>query len=104
MLPSGMVAPPPQGPVWIILFLLLQAAANRAVEKNFRKWELRFSRLHEQRLEVMEGMQERLLNLKTVLHAVIKHPKIPQEAEPNRNLLEQARMSIEVTREYFIRR
>lgn len=48
---------------------LAKVFAERAVEKKFREWEVRFSKLHERRVEVMDELQDRLIDLKHALDA-----------------------------------
>lgn len=52
-----------------LLTVLVRSLIERAVERKFREWEVRFSKLHERRVEVMEGIMERLVALKRALDA-----------------------------------
>jgi hypothetical protein len=55
--------------VWLAARTAVKAAVERALERKFREWEVRFSKLHERRVEVMEGMMDRLVDLKRALDA-----------------------------------
>lgn len=46
---------------------LVASTVERVVEQKFRAWEVRFSKLHERRVEVMEGLQDRLVKLQDAL-------------------------------------
>jgi hypothetical protein len=48
---------------------LVVASVERAVEREFRQWEVRFTKLHERRVEAMEGIMDRLIELKRTLDA-----------------------------------
>ena len=45
----------------------LTASVEKAVEMKFRQWEVRFTSLHERRIEVTGEMQERLVAVKQAL-------------------------------------
>ena len=61
--------------IWAALVLMLppistwlaKVFAERAVEKKFREWEVRFSKLHERRVEVMDELQDHLIDVKHAL-------------------------------------
>jgi hypothetical protein len=46
---------------------VVASTVERVVEQKFRAWEVRFSKLHERRVEVMEGLQDRLVKLQGAL-------------------------------------
>lgn len=55
--------------VWLATRTAVASAVERAVEKKFRDWEIRFSRLHERRVDVMEGVMDSLVAIRWALLA-----------------------------------
>lgn len=52
---------------WLAVRTAVTSAVQRAVEREFRQWEVRFSKLHERRVEVMEGVMDRLVAIRWAL-------------------------------------
>lgn len=53
----------------LVIRSTVEAAVERVVEREFRKWEIRFATLHGKRVDVMEGVQDRLANLYAALES-----------------------------------
>lgn len=89
--------------VWLAARTAVKAAVERALERKFREWEVRFSKLHERRVEVMEGMMDRLVDLKRALDAATG-PQHEDDAHGYQHLLEATAAGNEAHRYFAARR
>ncbi len=53
--------------VVLVVRKAVEAVIDKAVAHQFKRWEVRFTKLHERRVEVMEGMIDRLVALRNAL-------------------------------------
>lgn len=67
-----------------------KAAVERAVEKKFREWEVRFSMLHERRIGVLEAVKEHVVDAQQALDAAQVYLDASIEGEELDELLGEA--------------
>jgi hypothetical protein len=53
--------------VVLVVRKTVEAVIDKAVAHQFKRWEVRFTKLHERRVEVMEGLIDRLVALRNAL-------------------------------------
>lgn len=90
----------------VVVRAAASSAVERAVERKFRQWEVRFSKLHERRVEVMEETQDRLVALKRALDAAsglqpLEDPHGLQDLQEATDALNEAARYVAARRYYL---
>lgn len=80
--------------------IAVEKRVEKAVEKKFRDWEVRFSLLHERRVRVMEGLLDQLVGLRQALERSINTNENFPDAE---DALAKAEHFIAARKYYFAR-
>lgn len=74
---------------WLAARTAVAAAVERAIERKFREWEVRFSLLHTRRLDALEMIQEHLADTRAALESAKPYLEpVDNPAELQRHLSE----------------